>query len=89
MLNVTVVIFVESNRHRPPAVRLVILGFSPPGRMDPSAKLETLYNHVLSFVDDKDFTFACSKLLFCESQSHKYTLPIDAKSMSSLLFFVS
>jgi len=52
----TVIRFIESNHH-PPSARLnIILGISPPGKMNPFTELDALYNHIFSSVDDKQLT---------------------------------
>jgi hypothetical protein len=52
----TVVRFVESNRHRPTKRLEIILGIEPPGKTNPFAKLDSLYHHILSSVDDIQVT---------------------------------
>ncbi|KAF8809941.1 hypothetical protein BYT27DRAFT_7187250 [Phlegmacium glaucopus] len=52
----TVVRFVESNCHRPSARLNIILGISPPGKMNPFAELDALYHHIFSSVDDIQLT---------------------------------
>ena len=52
----TVIRFVESNRYSPSARLNIILGNSPPGKMNPFSELDALYNNIFSSVDDIQLT---------------------------------
>jgi hypothetical protein len=48
----TVVKFIDSHRHWPPDRLDIIFGISPPGRMTPSAEMDSLYLHILMSASD-------------------------------------
>ena len=80
----TVVSFVESLCHRPTARLKMILGISPPGKMNPFAELDALYHHILSYVDNIELTLRVLSLHVVAS-NFAFNLPHFA-SMPAELF---
>ena len=82
----TVIRFVESNRH-PPSARLnIILGISPPGKINPFSELDALYNHIFTFVDDIQLTLRVLGLYLMTPSFAALLGALGRTSMSPELF---